>query len=336
MVGNEDDESGDNFDLKTILQDTSREDFMSTYWMRRPWFSEPSRVRLESAQRCLGSTDFGFLLSRCGSFQVLDAQAGLSPLGRPLRRASFESALDAYERRGLTVLGWLAAFPARSTIQTFDSSSRFGIGSCGLTGLVRALRSLSVDLGVPSISAGVFGAYQSAGLPAHFDASGIFTIQIRGAKRWSLGKAPAALHPINTWSPREGQVPAHWTGSQEALRLDDGHDIVLRPGAALYNPPGVLHRVRSDDADQENLALTFTVPQLTWAAILGEALRASAEEDDALRAPIFADPRTLPGSPEFVAACRGQLERLLGVLSHLRPSDIEQFLAAHLEYPRRR
>jgi lysine-specific demethylase/histidyl-hydroxylase NO66 len=58
-------------------------------------------------------------------------------------------------------------------------------------------------------------------------------------------------------------------------------NITLRPGDVLYLPRGAMHEAFC--AERESMHLTISIAPLTFADLIGKALRAAAESDIALR-----------------------------------------------------
>ncbi len=87
------------------------------------------------------------------------------------------------------------------------------------------------------------------GFKSHFDAHGVYVMQIRGSKRWRVYGAPPVRLPVSDW------------GDARLARLRPGLgapllDVVLRPGDALYIPQGFLHEADTRGFDETSVHIT--------------------------------------------------------------------------------
>src|SRR5262249_34169701 len=137
-------------------------------------------------------------------------------------------------------------------------------------GLRALLHDTRRQLGVAAaMDVGAFLSPDGAGYGLHFDATGMFTLQIAGSKRWWYGRAPAVA-----W-PRANRVATG--GARNQLAGDELDEVVLRPGDVLYLPPGTWHRA---SAIGESLHVSLTIRAANLVERVAELLE-----------PLLIDPR---------------------------------------------
>jgi ribosomal protein L16 Arg81 hydroxylase len=110
----------------------------------------------------------------------------------------------------------------------------------------------------------------SQGFPAHHDTHDVFIVQVEGSKHWRVYDSP---EPI----PLPGPPRTHLGTSLG----QPSTDITLHAGDMLYIPRGFIHEVSTNDC--YSLHLTLGVFGFRWADLLGEAVRAAAEQEFRLR-----------------------------------------------------
>lgn len=123
-------------------------------------------------------------------------------------------------------------------------------GDEGLRAFLRALRAelcIASDMDVVG-----FLSPHDHGYGLHFDAVGIWVLQIEGRKRWWYSARPAVDFPLRN------HVPTAEERAREGLDALPLEQAVLEPGDVLYLPAGSWHRAR---ADGHSLHLTVTVRQ---------------------------------------------------------------------------
>jgi len=107
------------------------------------------------------------------------------------------------------------------------------------------------------------------GFPAHFDDHSVLILQLAGSKRWHFSATPAAEFPpqslfASKLADFRQRFPWLPVGDPAQLREE-----TLRPGDALYLPPGSWHVTSASDY---SLALTMTFGQLTFQRLAATAL----------------------------------------------------------------
>jgi len=149
--------------------------------------------------------------------------------------------------------------------------------------LARDTRRALALAGAVSVNAYLSPAGRGFGL--HLDPQSVFILQVEGEKHWLYGAEPAAAFP-----PRG--MDAFPDSGREAFRqrhpeipLAEPGDTVwnrclLRPGDALYLPPGTWHQGTAGDY---SLALTLTCCTLEVSSLLGALLQGGLFTRDSWR-----------------------------------------------------
>ena len=163
------------------------------------------------------------------------------------------------------------------------------------------------------------------GFEPHFDDHDIYVVQVNGTKHWDIFDSYTDAVAL----PRRGEVfdaRRHRPG-----RLADR--LTLRAGDVLYVPRGVMHAARAG-ADG-SLHVTFSVPPLTWGALLRRALEHAEFTERHLRCAVPIDllhsagPGELPDvSKEAVRASHvaAALEEYrVGCSAYVAPPEVAWF-----------
>lgn len=130
-------------------------------------------------------------------------------------------------------------------------------------------RELEADFQHP-VGANLYLTPRSAqGFRPHVDSHDVVIVQIHGVKEWCVGAAPSRSFPTAA-SP-----------SEPIDSVPDAQGYVLTPGDALYIPRGYAHEAVAQTSS--SLHLTVGIQVLTWADLLGEALRLVVAENSGLR-----------------------------------------------------
>ena len=111
------------------------------------------------------------------------------------------------------------------------------------------------------------------GFAPHFDTTDAFIVQCAGRKEWKI------FHEYSN----KTELPVMETVWDAGRFRPCGaaENITLRPGDVLYVPRGAMHEAFC--TERESMHLTISIAPLTFADLIGKALRAAAESDIAFR-----------------------------------------------------
>ncbi|TMQ06956.1 MAG: hypothetical protein E6J90_44790 [Deltaproteobacteria bacterium] len=238
-------------DLAAVLAPITIAELLRDHWQRRPLYIPGTPDKLAP------------LFDRA-AFDRAVAAISSDELGRRafVKAGSQDAAGDHVELR-IQPEQIPALVRAGMTIQ----AEQLETAHAGLRGLLAdARQQLAVDA---AMDVGAFLSPDGAGYGLHFDATGMFTLQIAGAKRWWYGRSPAIAFPLGN------RVATR--GARDQLASDDLDEVTLHPGDILYLPPGTWHRAR---AIGESLHVSLTVRAATLVERVGQLLE-----------PLLIDPR---------------------------------------------
>ena len=134
------------------------------------------------------------------------------------------------------------------------------------------LRGLEGELGVNDgcARAGLFASPTTSGISCHYDAVDIFSIQLRGAKRFEVAPVrelprPSGHQyipgnrPIDDLYPQAGSGFPHW-------RDASFESIEMTPGSVLFMPRGTWHRT---EASEDSIAVSIGLSPTSTASSHG-------------------------------------------------------------------
>lgn len=131
--------------------------------------------------------------------------------------------------------------------------------------LPAALRQLEYELGINpgAITASVFASPTSEGLPVHFDAEDVFSIQLRGNKRFHVAPAEELRFPSGTqYAPGCETADELYPQVGEDFpdpRRADFTTVEMKPGSVLFLPRGTWHYTEAG-GDSMSVSLALDVP----------------------------------------------------------------------------
>jgi len=113
------------------------------------------------------------------------------------------------------------------------------------------------------------------GFGLHFDPQSVFILQLEGEKHWIYGTEPATTFPpvgmdANPEEKRHRFRARYPHSSLVEPQASQWQQRLLRPGDALYLPPGTWHQGTAGDY---SLALTLTCCTRDFSSLLGPLLR---------------------------------------------------------------
>lgn len=286
--------------LAQLVAPHSAEEFLTRYWPDRWFIAHGDPARLPSFLR---SAEFS-------SIETLSAKYRGSlrfTSGRKYQKMQTARDTDAVVlyRMGLTV--------------QFDDVAPY-VAPC-----TEELRTLECELGVnPGCAqASAFASPLSEGLSVHFDAQDIFSIQLRGNKRYHVAKVEELPYPCGTqfvpgtaaFDDLYPQAPDGFPDPNRAAftRVD------MKPGSVLFMPRGTWHYT---EAEGDSLSVSIGLYALSAADYVIDQLRLLLLQDSQWRRPLYG----AWGNDRARDAATAQLARLLGDL----PAVARQLNAGHL------
>lgn len=171
---------------------------------------------------------------------------------------------------------------------------------------VALLRDMEAMLGHPKASLSCYISPSAKyGLGPHHDETEIFTLQIRGAKRWRLFHKNVADEP-GLWAFDGLDAPVE--------------EFVLGPGDFFYLPSGLVHEVTVESAPAFSLTMVFE--PFRWREML-DLVIARLAGDAAFVAPMPAGPLLSEHNGELLTrAFERRLEIVRGELARITPKEL--------------
>jgi len=176
-----------------------------------------------------------------------------------------------------------------------------------------ALRRLEAELGIPTGSArvSVFSSPQTDGLSEHFDAQDLFSIQLKGTKRFRFAPVHELPYPSGTqFVP--GTEPFDFLYPQVAGGFPDPSSAVfeavdMQPGSVLYIPRGTWHATESG-GDSLSVSIGLYLPSAADCVL--EQLQLLLVQDPEWRRPLYGGWGTGPARADAAATLARLIERL--------------------------
>ncbi len=158
-------------------------------------------------------------------------------------------------------------------------------------GTADMLRSLENELGVKPKSGaiGLFAAPKGGGLQVHYDTMDIFSIQIRGTKKFNVAPVKEIPFPYGKQYSNERMVfddlyPQAGRGLPD-WNTADFETVVMKPGTFLYMPRGTWHFTETCDEESLSIGFGFNAPSAVDTVL--DVLRATLIQDEAWRKPLY-------------------------------------------------
>jgi len=151
----------------------------------------------------------------------------------------------------------------------------------------------------------------------HFDYMHNFTLQLSGAKRWSLSEENAVLNPIRGCTPHYSgidtmgqQLKVHRLSNPNFnVRSIKNHETVtLTAGSFLYFPPGMWHRVEC--IEEDSISINISMMPSTWSDLVCDGIRHTMWRSDVLW-------REAISNLSSVASARARMQNLLQKLKQV-------------------
>jgi hypothetical protein len=126
-----------------------------------------------------------------------------------------------------------------------------------------------------------------SGLGLHFDKFDSVVVQLRGQKRWRVGRTPDLVYPVyNEDDAKRLDFPPSLP--RQALRsgeISEIQTIEMRRGSVLLLPRGTFHTTVADGAASFSLGYHFALP--TWSDVMLGALERRLTQDPFMRGTPF-------------------------------------------------
>ena len=175
------------------------------------------------------------------------------------------------------------------------------------------LRRLEFELGVPegSARASVFSSPQSDGLSEHFDAQDLFSIQLKGTKRFRIAPVRELPYPCGTQfvpatEPFDFLYPQAGGGFPDAAEAEFT-TVDMEPGSVLFVPRGTWHATESG-GDSLSVSIGLYLPSAADCVL--EQLQLLLVQDAEWRRPLYGGCGKGPALEQAAAALSRLIERL--------------------------
>ena len=251
--------------LKALLGPEVLDEFLSDYWPDRVFVAHGDRARLPEA----------LLDQELNQFDALSR--------RYKGVVSFFG--DARSGHMVPVEGIEAAAPYRCGLSVYltDVGPYF-------PDVDRLVRKLEFELGINEgcARAGVFASPASGGISCHYDSVDVFSIQLRGTKKFDLAPVTGLRHPwgfqyITGNRPIDDLYPQATEGFPDSENVEF-QTMEMRPGTVLYMPRGHWHRT---EAAGDSISVSIGMEPPSAAECVLEQLRLLMLQDPAWRKPLY-------------------------------------------------
>ncbi len=251
--------------LKALLGADALEAFLSDYWPDRIYVASGEKNRLPAALLDAELNDFDALSRRY--------KGVVSFFG------------DARSGHMVPVEGIDAAAPYRCGLSVYLTD--VGPYFPDIDGLVRKLE---FELGINEgcARAGVFASPTSGGISCHYDSVDVFSIQLRGTKKFDVAPVTELRHPwgfqhITGSKPIDDLYPQATEGFPDSEKVEF-QSVEMQPGTVLYMPRGTWHRTQ---AAGDSIAVSIGMEAPSAAECVLEQLRLLLLQDPAWRKPLY-------------------------------------------------
>jgi Cupin superfamily protein len=287
--------------LASLFGNEASKTFLDAYWPERHFYAHGPIARLPS-------------ILRCTELRSLDALAqrytGPVAFGRGAVDARTISA-DTHPRN-LFDLGF--------TVYLSDIS---GILPGGKTWLATLERELGIMTGCSKI--GAFASPRGDGLPRHFDAEDVISVQLSGSKTFEVAKVDDLKFPVGRqFGPNMLPADELYPQASGGFPRPDGlkfERIRMDPGSVLFMPRGTWHTSHAED-DSFSISVGIRTPP--GVDYLVHQLRSLLLQDPEWRRPFYG---ALHGARRDT-----ELQRIDGLLATL-PAALARLSAIDLAPP---
>lgn len=273
--------------LRALLGDDGERAFRDGHWPERAWTQHRP---IDALPAVLRAEELASLDAIAARFR------GPVAFGRGAQNTrTFQS--DAHP---------LHVFELGFTVYLYD------VAGC-IPGLPGWLAALERELGIEPRSArvGAFASPQGDGLPNHFDADDVISIQLSGVKTFEIEPVETLRYPVGQqYGP--GMVPDADLYAQASVGFpvpprSGVETIRMEPGSVLFLPRGTWHTTR---AETDSFSISIGMRPRPAVDLVLEQLRAVLLQDSRWRRPAYG----LHGDAQARAGALAELDTLLGLL----------------------
>lgn len=193
-----------------------------------------------------------------------------------------------------------------------------------------SLRRLEAELGVNPGAAQfcAFASPVSEGLSVHFDAQDLFSIQLRGAKRFHIApvkelRFPSGIQFVPGTEPFDDLYPQVGNGFPDASGADFT-TVEMKPGSVLFVPRGTWHYTESE-GDSMSVSIGLYTPSAVDHVL--RQLRLLLLQDPDWRRPLYGAWGSGPG---HAAAAARAAQLLAGLPEFTRRLNVDDLMASLL------
>ena len=296
--------------LKALMGAESLGEFLSDYWPGRLFVARGDLERLPQA----------LLHEELNDFDALS------------RRYKGVVSFFGDEKSGhmVPVEGIEAAAPYRCGLSVYLTD--FGPYFPEMERLVKKLE-FELGLNEGCARAGVFASPTSGGISCHYDSVDVFSIQLRGTKKFDLAPVKELRHPwgfqyITGSKPIDDLYPQATEGFPDWENIEF-QTVEMTPGTVLYMPRGTWHRT---EAAGDSIAVSIGMEPPSAAECVLEQLRLLLLQDPAWRKPLYG----AWGAGSMRNAALDRATELLAELPGLASTLDTEYLAAPKSSEQRR
>ena len=185
------------------------------------------------------------------------------------------------------------------------------------------VRMLEFELGINEgcARAGVFASPTNGGISCHYDSVDVFSIQLRGTKKFDLAPVSELRHPWGfqyiTGSRPIDDLYAQATEGFPSWEQVDFTTVVMEPGTVLYMPRGTWHRT---EAEADSIAVSIGMEPPSAAECVLEQLRLLLLQDPVWRKPLYGAWGAGSMRESAVARAKELIAELPGLVAGLDPA----------------
>jgi ribosomal protein L16 Arg81 hydroxylase len=286
--------------LRELLAPTPASEFLNQYWPERHFAAHGPLERLPQVFRAGEFASLHALATRYAG-PVTFGKGTLSPRTVEIQGVSAASFYDM----GLTV--------HLSNVERH------------VPGVAATLRQLEQELGLPAgcARASVFASPQADGVSCHFDAEDVFSIQLRGSKRFHVAPVEGLPHPFGMqFGPRMALFDDIYPQAAAGFpRPEDARfeTVDMQPGSVLFMPRGTWHRT---EADTDSLAVSLIcAPPSALESLLRE-MKNLLLQDPQWRRPLYGARAEGPMRTAALARARQLLAHAPAIVGKISEHDL--------------